>query len=321
MKKTTLLSVLAIFLSLAAVSQVGIGTTDPKAMLDVSSTTSGMLVPRMTQAERNAIVSPEAGLLIYQTDNTPGFYYNAGTTTAANWLPIQGLQGTAAGQMLYFNGSVWVTVAPGSEGKVLTFIGGVPTWAALPGPVTSTTGKIWMDRNLGASRVATSSYDAASYGDLYQWGRAADGHQIRTSGTIATLSSSDTPGHGNFILAASPPFDWRSPQNNALWQGVSGVNNPCPVGYRLPTYAEWEAERVSWSSSNSAGAFASPLKLPVAGIRNNISGSLSNVGSFGYYWSGTVDGTYSQSLFFGGSIADIGYTNRAYGRSVRCLKD
>ena len=58
-----------------------------------------------------------------------------------------------------------------------------------------------MDRNLGASQVATSSDDAASYGDLYQWGRGTDGHQIRTSATTTTLSSADVPGHGNFILS------------------------------------------------------------------------------------------------------------------------
>ncbi|MGA1583494.1 MAG: hypothetical protein ACO4CH_09580, partial [Saprospiraceae bacterium] len=41
------------------------------------------------------------------------------------------------------------------------------------------TGKTWMDRNLGASQVADSSSDANSYGDWYQWGRFADGHQCR----------------------------------------------------------------------------------------------------------------------------------------------
>jgi len=66
-----------------------------------------------------------------------------------------------------------------------------------------TTGKIWMDRNLGATQVATSSTDAASYGDLYQWGRRSDGHQCRTSATTATLSSTDTPAHGNFITINS----------------------------------------------------------------------------------------------------------------------
>ena len=109
------------------------------------------------------------------------------------------------------------------------------------------TGKTWMDRNLGASQVATSSTDAASYGDLYQWGRRADGHQCRTSPTTATLSSVDQPAHGNFILAPNAPNDWRSPQNTNLWQGVSGVNNPCPSGYRIPTETELNNERLSWT--------------------------------------------------------------------------
>jgi uncharacterized protein (TIGR02145 family) len=111
------------------------------------------------------------------------------------------------------------------------------------------TGKVWMDRNLGASRAATSSTDEEAYGDLYQWGRAADGHQIRTSNTTSTLSNSDTPGHGNFILANYPPYDWRSPQNDNLWQGVNGTNNPCPAGYRLPTEAELDAERQSCAAT------------------------------------------------------------------------
>ena len=52
---------------------------DPSAMLDVKSTSSGLLVPRMTQTQRNAIASPATGLLIYQTDNPSGFYYYNGT--------------------------------------------------------------------------------------------------------------------------------------------------------------------------------------------------------------------------------------------------
>ena len=141
-----------------------------------------------------------------------------------------------------------------------------------------------MDRNLGATQVAASSADANSYGDLYQWGRRSDGHQCRTSPTTTTLSSTDQPTHGNFILAPNSPFDWRSPQNTNLWQGVNGTNNPCPSGYRLPTETELNAERLSWSSQNSSGAFASPLKLPVAGFRVSSNGSLFNVGIYGYYW-------------------------------------
>jgi hypothetical protein len=179
-----------------------------------------------------------------------------------------------------------------------------------------------MDRNLGATQVATSSTDAASYGDLYQWGRGTDGHQSRTSGTTPTLSITDQPGNGNFIITMlTSPYDWRSGQNVNLWQGVAGVNNPCPSGYRLPTEAEWGAERLSWTSPNDAGAFASPLKLPVAGYRDGNSGSLSDVGANGRYWSSTVNSASSRVLNFISSSANISTNGRAFGISVRCLKD
>ncbi|HOK52570.1 MAG TPA: FISUMP domain-containing protein, partial [Bacteroidales bacterium] len=233
--------------------------------------------------------------------------------------------GTTAGDMQYWNGTAWVTVAAGYEGATLQMIGGVPTWTGgTPPSVTNpTTGKIWMDRNLGASQVATSSTDAAAYGDLYQWGRGADGHQSRTSNTTTTLATSDTPGHGNFITVDSSPYDWRNPQNDNLWQGVSGTNNPCPSGYRLPTLAEWNVERASWSSNDAAGAFASPLKLTMAGRRFGTDGSLYDVGSLGGYWSSTVEISHSLGLSFNSSDAHIlfDYSYRAYGYSVRCIKD
>ena len=76
--------------NLCVFSQVGITTDgslpDNSAMLEVKSTTKGLLLPRMTQAQRNAIASPAAGLMIYQTDNTPGFYYNSGSSGSPVWV-------------------------------------------------------------------------------------------------------------------------------------------------------------------------------------------------------------------------------------------
>jgi uncharacterized protein (TIGR02145 family) len=193
--------------------------------------------------------------------------------------------------------------------------GGVET--AIVEVTNPTTGKTWMDRNLGASRAATGPRDG-SYGFRYQWGRFADGHQCPGSSTTSSLSSADRPGHRNFIPSSSSPYDWRSPQNDNLWQGVNGVNNPCPGGYRLPTAAELAAERSSWSSNNAAGAFASPLKWHVAGSRH-VSGGTS--GSFGNYWSSTVDGSFARFLYFDSSFANVYSGSRALGFSVRCLKD
>jgi uncharacterized protein (TIGR02145 family) len=196
--------------------------------------------------------------------------------------------------------------------------GSIFTWNDVANP---TTGKIWMDRNLGASRVATSRTDANSYGDLYQWGRLKDGHQCRNSGTTTTLSSNDVPGHGDFILISSSPYDWRNPRNDNLWQGVNGDNNPCPRGYRIPTSTEWDNEHLTWSSDNSAGAFGSALKLPVAGDRIRGTGSLARLGTHGLYWCSTVSGTNALFMRFVSSSAYVSTANRAYGGSVRCIKD
>ncbi|MGB4204081.1 MAG: hypothetical protein WBJ84_00495, partial [Bacteroidales bacterium] len=81
------------------------------------------------------------------------------------------------------------------------------------------------------------------------------------------------------------------------------------------------AERQSWSSNNSAGAFASPLKLPMAGYRYYDSGSLYYAGSDGFCWSSTVNGISARYLNFGSSNAYMYYYYRAYGFSVRCIKD
>ncbi|MBK7172754.1 MAG: hypothetical protein IPH84_05885 [Bacteroidales bacterium] len=53
---------------------------DNSAMLDVKSTNKGMLVPRMTSAQRTAIAGPATGLLVYQSDGVGGFYFYNGTS-------------------------------------------------------------------------------------------------------------------------------------------------------------------------------------------------------------------------------------------------
>lgn len=221
-------------------------------------------------------------------------------------------QGTAYGEQVIFKtfneGEVWWK--KDTETEVVEVL-------------SASTGKIWMDRNLGAKRAATSLTDTEAYGDLYQWGREADGHQKRNSPITSTLSNTDTPGHGSFILGNSDAkWDWRSPKNNNLWQGVYGINNPCPSGYRLPTEVEWNAEWQSWSSENAAGAFASPLKLPLGGYRDyEEKGSLSAVAGNGYYWSSTKNGYYPSRLNTGDTWVFLGSGVGAQGHSVRCIKD
>lgn len=283
--------------SLNVWSQVGVGTSSPdaSAALEIQSTTKGLLLPRMTGLQMNNIASPAEGLLVYCTNCTPkGLYYYNGTA---------------------FVSSVSATES-GSEGVTEIF---------------SATGKIWMDRNIGASQVATSSTDHLAYGSLFQWGRGADGHEVInwTSSTTSdgaeqsretiTASPTDTPGHNNFILTAG---NWRTTVNTNLWQGVSGINNPCPSGFRLPTNVEWNAERLAFPTNDAAGAFAA-LKLTMPGSRLGSNGVLLNTGTVGIYWASTLnifDNGQHMNITSGnvstGSAAILGT-----GASVRCMKD
>ena len=94
MRKITLIT-LMLFTALSY-AQVGINTNTPDASsaLEIESTTGGILIPRMTETQRDAIVSPASGLMIYQTDEISGFYFYNGTQwTSVGMSGPQGDQG------------------------------------------------------------------------------------------------------------------------------------------------------------------------------------------------------------------------------------
>ena len=135
-------------------AQVGIGITTPdaSAKLDITSTAGGLLVPRMTAAQKNAIITPATGLIIYQTDAPAGFYYNAGTPAVKNWVNLltgtvavtnggTGATSLAANNVLLGNGAGSLqTVAPGISGNILTSNGSTWVSQAPAAGVTKITG-------------------------------------------------------------------------------------------------------------------------------------------------------------------------------------
>ncbi|QRQ99430.1 exosporium glycoprotein BclB-related protein [Dyadobacter sandarakinus] len=114
----------------SARAQVGVGTInpDPSAQLEVQAPNKGVLIPRMPQAARNGIQNPANGLLIYQTDNTPGFYYFDGDT----WKP---LTPAAAAP-----GAAIIPYASGLPVTMTTLVGGLAGTSSLVAFGNSTTG-------------------------------------------------------------------------------------------------------------------------------------------------------------------------------------
>ena len=197
--------------------------------------------------------------------------------------------------------------------------------------ITAPSGRIWMDRNLGASRTALSATDVEAYGCLYQWGRGNDGHASitwtgSTSGTAvngATLIVSTTDNPGNALFIDHPLGDWRSTENNDLWQGVDGINNPCPSGFRIPTITELETD-ITDGLVQPSMLF---MKLTLSGNRyGNGDGSTTVFAQgdrgTGYYSSSTPSsGGYMNYRQAAKTFAISSSAGRADAYTVRCIKD
>lgn len=189
-------------------------------------------------------------------------------------------------------------------------------------PLNKTISKLWLDRNLGADRQATHMNDSLAAGDLFQWGRPDDGHQLRTSDTTHAVSGSITPNHNKFIAKPLLSGDWLATSNDSLWNDQNNTNCPCPDGWRVPTIEELLMEMHSWNSTDLNSAFNSPLKWVSGGNRDN-HGTERYSDYWAFIWSSTFkdNGEAMQLAIIGSDTSMADASKKIFGNSVRCIKN
>ncbi|MBW3520366.1 GEVED domain-containing protein [Flavobacterium sp. NKUCC04_CG] len=197
-------------------------------------------------------------------------------------------------------------------------------------------GNIWIQQNLGSPAVATSATDADNYGDLFQWGRWDDGHQLRNGATSTTAVSPNNPmglnGGINAFITTQPQW-WENSSTTANWdapnpQAVTESNgcDPCKAlgtNWGVPTEEDWQNIIRAEAITNIQTAFDSNLKLTVAGFRGGSNGNVTE-GVRGYYWSKTASATnasYVKYLYYSNiTMNTAAGAYRSQGSSVRCIK-
>jgi len=195
-----------------ATGNVGIGTMmpNPSALLEVKSTTKGVLIPRLMIAQRNAIPVSAAvnGLLIYQTNMSPGFYYyNNGWLPVSPWVP-------AGGNISFNTGNVG--------------IGNTAPAAAALLDIKSTTKGILIPRMTMAQRDAIAVSAAVNGMLIYQTNNApgfyyynngwkAIGINAALSNLAATsINASLVPGVNNSITLGTSTKRWQNVYTNTV---------------------------------------------------------------------------------------------------------
>ena len=347
MKQLHLTGMFLLFLYATATAQVGINTSgalpDPSAGLDVNFTNKGFLPPRVALTATNSYVpfdSPATGIFVYNTATSGGAPYNVMPGyycwNGWIWVAVSVPRGTNPGDMLVWNGLQWEGIPAGTNGQVLTYNNGVPTWVQpttpcgfsmtinhlaaggvapvdklvsygtvnnIPGELPA---KCWITSNLGASHQATSvdDPDEVSAGWYWQF-NLKQGY--KNTGTILT-----------------PAWTITIINQNSNW--IPGYD-PCKLelgdGWRIPTKSEWlnvDAAGGGWT--NWDGPWNSDLKLHAAGYLAYTDGTLHSRGLTAVYWSSTQSGNlegWNLGFWSGGS--SVYTTTKSNGFPIRCVRD
>lgn len=292
----------AVFLLFTAplFSQVGIGTSTPdaSAQLEISSSSKGLLTPRMTSAQRTSISNPATGLLVFQTDATQGFYYYNGSS----WTNLSSASATSSvpsGTVVSFAGSAapsgWLlcdgsAVSRSTYSDLFSAIGtiygsgngsttfnlpdlrgrtvfGLDNMGGTAANRLTTTGGISANNTLGASGGSQSITLATT--NLPSHNHTFTGSQVTTSSDAHTHNYQDayfaenfsggTGGSSRYGTSANTDND-----NNFYWRTSSNTHSTSPSNIATSSESHSHTVTASGTIGNTGNGTAfSPLNPAV----------------------------------------------------------
>lgn len=347
MRKRVLLFICSIGMSVSTFAQVKIGHNaqgpiNDAALLELSNNSSGtpatwktLLLPYVdftdnifaNSATWGIAGSPTDGAVVYNTGarRSDGFS-GKGVYVWSNgaWTLVQGSAGGCADPDATHGATGCVTF--NYRGQQVSYT-----------TVRAKDDKIWLQQNLGSSRVATFGGDAAAFGDYFQWGRWDDGHQSKFSPLNSVLPSPNDPsglGMGAPVFfGGTYPWWWGDGDGNSTWSGntptATNGKDPCSalgIGWRMPSQADWQNLFLAENITDTTSGFNSNIKLAKAGYRLD-GGTFALVSEYANCWTSTPSNPApptGMGMAINVTESTANTSNmypRALGMPCRCVKD
>jgi len=293
MKSRLLLPALWAASQLVASAQVGVGTTTPdaSAQLDITSSTLGFLPPRMTQAQRVAIASPAAGLLVYQTDGSPGLYNYDGSA----WSTLSGKESALTfGTGLSRDGNtITMTPASGTASGALASADWTKFNAAYGWGNHASAGYLKSFTEIDPLFVASAAHGIAT-GDITAWNAKLGGSG--TASYVPKFTASGTVGNSALFSDAA---------------GKVGIGTTTPA-HILDVYANVNAAYAAQILNNSSAG--SGLSVAAGGNPGNGSNKLLSLKDGGSNEKFTVLDNGNVGI----GTTTPGYKLHVAGGAIRC---
>jgi len=311
------------------------GAPATSAMLELQSTSKGFLPPRMTSAERSAIASPVAGLMIFNTTRGCVEMYNG-----SSWGCLQFKESPMLGSQIsgFSANTTCTTVVISAQHTGNSCNRSITTPQGNTYNVVLINGQCWMQTNLKDTPSNFTYNNTWLNNTNYSPDTARYGfYNTSTTNGSAGFSATE-PAAGEGML-----YQWNAAMNGSATERAQGA---CPSGWHVPSDCEFkylehslgmsvaDQNGTNWRSSGSVGSKLSTLASSgtnstkwtglMAGFRVHGTGSFVARTTDDIWWASTASGS-STAYRRGTNSAQVGTyrlaENRTYGFAVRCLKD